>query len=63
MISSKPAAIRKHENPEDESNEHEWAEYNLPLGFLVGRGIEEDDKLAFIRFGIEQEGDFPEGSG
>ncbi len=61
MIPSKPAAIRKNDNPEDESIEHEWAEYNLPPGFLTMRGIEDDDNLAFLRFGIEQEGDLSDG--
>lgn len=63
MIPLKPPVIRKHENPEEESTEHEWAEYNLPPGFRIVHGIEDDDNLAFLRFGIEQEGDLPEGAG
>ena len=39
MIPSKPAAARNQDNPEDESTDHEWAEYNLPLGFLTGYAV------------------------
>jgi hypothetical protein len=63
MIPSKPVVPKNQENPEDESTEHEWAEYNLPPGFLVGRrAMEDDDQLAFLGFSMEQDGEFPEGS-
>lgn len=62
MTTTKRAPPGNQDNPEDESAEHEWAEYNLPPGFSTGPGFEDDDKLAFLGFNLEQDGEAPEGS-
>ena len=38
---------------EDDSTEHEWAEYNLPVGFLRIVAPEDEDKFAFVGFGLD----------
>lgn len=47
---------------DDDSSEHEWAEYNLPIGFLRRSAIEEEDQFAFIGFGVEPDAGSSENS-
>jgi hypothetical protein len=50
------------ENPDEESPEHEWAEYNLPLAMLMGLAADDEDRLAFLGFSTEVDAELPEGS-
>ncbi|MEO8004543.1 MAG: hypothetical protein ABI771_06530 [Betaproteobacteria bacterium] len=47
---------------EDNSTEHEWAEYNLPVGFLRRAALEDEDKFAFVGFGVDPDAGSPENS-
>ena len=49
-------------DPEEESPEHEWAEYNLPLAMLMGLPADDEDRLAVLGLGTELDAELPEGS-
>ena len=61
MISSKRAESTNPDDLEEESTVHEWAEYNIPPGLAPPGAADDDDRFAFLRFGMEQDGDLPEG--
>jgi hypothetical protein len=47
---------------DDDSTDHEWAEYNLPVGFLRSTALEDEDRFAFIGFGVDPDAGSPENS-
>lgn len=47
---------------DDDSTDHEWAEYNLPIGFLRSASLEDEDRFAFIGFGVDPDAGSPENS-
>ncbi len=51
--------MKTDDSVEDESPEHEWAEFNLPFALLPG-SPDEDDKLAFVGVGTLADSDPPD---
>lgn len=47
-----------YEAVEEESSDHEWAEFNLPFAMLLGLPDEEDN-LAFVGLGTSLDDDPP----
>jgi hypothetical protein len=47
---------------DDDSTDHEWAEYNLPIGLLRSAALEDEDQFAFVGFGVEPDAESPENS-
>ncbi|MBC8007796.1 MAG: hypothetical protein H7X76_07100 [Prolixibacteraceae bacterium] len=57
-----PRVPEADEDMEQEAD-YEWAEYNLPLAFVLGMATAtDDDRLAFLRFGLDADVEVPDGA-